>query len=226
MTHGSVPLLLAFMAVTFFCYVFYVAFGRDEWTYLRFLLPAFPALLVLAAASTVELTRRLVSHARASAAIAAAIGLAVSAVLLRISVERGVFDVRNTERRYVDVGRHIAALLPANSIFFAKVHAGSIRHYSGRLTIEYEWLERPWLDEAVSELRRRGYHPFFALEDDEETAFRERFGPMNLLGRLDWPPAAERREDVRVKLYDPADRERHLRGEPIVTRAIERARGY
>jgi hypothetical protein len=106
------------------------------------------------------------------------------------------------------------------------MHVGSIRHYSGRLTIHYEWLERRWLDQAVSELRARGYHPFFALEEEEETAFRERFGEMNQLGRLDWPPAAERREHVRVKIYDPADRERHLRGESIVTRSIERARGF
>ena len=228
-----VILLLAFIAVTFLCYVFYVAFGRDEWTYLRFLLPAFPALLVLATASTIELARRLVPSSRAAcpersrgAAFASAVCVAVCAALLSIAAGRGVFNVRTVERRYLDVGRHIAALLPANSIFFAKAHAGSIRHYSGRLTIHYDWLERPWLDQAVSELRARGYHPFFALEEQEEPAFRERFGEMNQLGRLDWPPAAERREPVRVKIYDPADRERHVRGEPIVTRAIERARGF
>jgi hypothetical protein len=44
------------------------------------------------------------------------------------------------------------------------------------------------------------------------------------LGRLDWPAAAERREPIRVRIYDPADRERFQRGEMIPTQTIERAR--
>jgi hypothetical protein len=37
---------------------------------------------------------------------------------------------------------------------------------------------------------------------------------------------AERDEPVRVRIYDPADRERFTRGETIRTRAIGRARGW
>jgi hypothetical protein len=37
---------------------------------------------------------------------------------------------------------------------------------------------------------------------------------------------AERSEPVRVKIFDPADRVRFARGETIVTRPIERARGW
>jgi hypothetical protein len=40
-------LLLAFAAGVFCCYVFYTPF--DAWWYLRFVLPAFPAIFVLAA---------------------------------------------------------------------------------------------------------------------------------------------------------------------------------
>src|SRR5262249_2382636 len=50
-------LLLAFAAVVCLSYVFYRPFGPEEWTYLRFLLPAYPALIVLAVAVTIAAAR-------------------------------------------------------------------------------------------------------------------------------------------------------------------------
>jgi hypothetical protein len=120
----------------------------------------------------------------------------------------------------VDVGRFIDATLPSDSVVFASLHAGSIRYYSGRQTVNYERLERRWLDEAVAELRRRGSHPFIALEEGEIPSFRERFSDLNELGNLDWPPMAERREPIHVRIYDPADRDRSRRGEMVQTQSI------
>jgi hypothetical protein len=111
-------------------------------------------------------------------------------------------------------------MLPPNSVCIARLHAGSIRYYAGRLTLNYDWLERRWLDDAVRELRVRGYHPFIVVETEEEPAFRERFGELNALGMLDWPPIAERYEAVRVRIYDPLDRDRFRRGEAIATQSI------
>jgi hypothetical protein len=150
----------------------------------------------------------------------------LAAWLARESIRRGAFMARPVERRYVDVGRFIEATFPSNSIFVARLHAGSIRYYSGRLTMNYDWLEPRWLDDAMRELTARGYHPFIAIEEGEEPGFRDRFGSLNALGHLDWPPVAERREPVRVQIYDPADRPRFERGEIIQTRAIPRARGW
>jgi len=64
------------------------------------------------------------------------------------------------------------------------------------------------------------------VEADEERLFRERFAEMNVLGRLDWPPVAERREPIPVRIYDPADRERMQRGERIETRTIPLVRRW
>ena len=55
-------LLLAWVAVVFFCYLFYVPFGADDWSYLRFLLPAYPALIVLSVASALELIDRVTAR--------------------------------------------------------------------------------------------------------------------------------------------------------------------
>jgi hypothetical protein len=223
---GHVALLLAFAAAVFLSYLFYLPFGRDEWTFLRFLLPAYPALFILAAVVTIEAARRVIARKRAATAAAAALCIALSGWMAHESIRRGALMARLVERRYVDVGKYIEAMLPANGVFIARLHAGSIRYYSGRLTLNYDRLERRWLDEAVKELGARGYHPFIALEDGEVAPFRERFGGLNSLALLDWPPVAERDEPVRVRIYDPADRERFERGETIRTRTIGRARGW
>jgi hypothetical protein len=222
-------LLLAFASVVFLSYLFYTPFGREEWTYLRFLLPAYPPLLVLAVAVVVELLDRPIArdalHLRPGV-VACVACVALAGWQSRTSIVRGALDARSIERRYVDVGRYVDVALPGNSIFIAGVHAGSIRYYSGRLTISYERLERRWLDDAVNELRARGFHPLIALEEGEEGSFRERFAELNALGRLDWAPIAERHEPIRVRIFDPADRERFQRGEPIQTQTIPSARRW
>jgi hypothetical protein len=221
-----VVLLLSFAAVVFLSYLFYRPFGREEWTYLRFLLPAYPPLLVLAVAVTVETLGRMIARDGARTAAVLIVCVTLAGWQARASVQRGAFAARLIERRYVDVGRYIEVALPSNSVFIAKLHSGSIRYYSERLTLYYDRLERRWLDDAVTELRARGFHPLIALEEDEEASFRERFEALNALGRLDWPAMAERREPVRVRIYDPADRERFQRGDTIQTQSIERVRRW
>jgi hypothetical protein len=221
-----VALLLSFVAVVFLSYLFYRPFGREEWTYLRFLLPAYPALLILAVAVTTETSRLVTARNGAATVAAATLCLGLSGWQAHAAVRRGALTARLVERRYVDVGRYIDAMLPSNGVFIAKLHAGSIRYYSGRLTLYYEWLERRWLDDAVKELSARGYRPFIVLEDGEETPFRERFGALNKLGLLDWPPTAAYAKPVQVRIYDPIDQERFQHGETVETRPIEHVRRW
>jgi hypothetical protein len=225
-TVDRVVLLLSVAAVVWLSYLFYLPFGRDEWTYLRFLLPAYPPLLVLSVAVTIEALGFAIAQDRARTATAVVVCVALAGWLARTALERGALMARLVERRYVDVGRYIDVTLPSNGVFIAGVHAGSIRYYSGRLTLNYDRLQPRWLDDAVAELRSRGLHPFIAVEADEERLFRERFAEMNVLGRLDWPPAAERREPIPVRIYDPADRERMQRGERIETGTIPLVRRW
>jgi len=225
-TAAPVRLLLALIAVVFLSYLFYTPFGRDDWSYLRFLLPAYPALTVLAVAVAVEIARRAIAVDRRAVAVAAMICVVLSAWLIGRSIDRGAFRQQTVDSRYRDVGRYADAILPPNSVVIGHLHAGSIRHYSGLLTMNFRWLERRWLDAAIKELGDRGYHPLIALEDGEIESFQERFAAQNTLGRLDWPPMAEHAEPIRVKIFDPADRDRFLRGERIVTGTIVRSRRW
>lgn len=218
---GRVSLLMALAAALCASYLFYRPFGRDEWTYLRFLLPAYPALLVCAVIVAFDVTRRLTtSDAPRTIIVTIVACTALAGWQARTAMSRGVLEARRVDRRYVDVGHYVATMLPTNALCIARLHAGSIRYYAGRLTLYYDWLQPQWLDEAVRELTARGYHPVIVVEADEEPGFRERFAAGNELGRLGWPPMAELSEPVRVRIYDPIDRERFRRGEPVATHPI------
>lgn len=206
-------LLLAFAGAVFVSYVLYVPYGRDEWGYVRFLLPAFPALMVLGSGVVAEMLRRAIGRRPAEVAASFALAAALIVWQARESVNRGAFLTERAERRYADVGRYVANATPREAVVIAGLHAGSIRYYSGRLTLRYDWLEPRWLDEAVRALAANGYHPYIVLEEGEEAGFRERFGALNRLARLDWQPLARRSQPIRVKIFDPADRERFPAGQ-------------
>jgi hypothetical protein len=212
-----VCLLLTFSAVVFLSYLFYVPWGRQESGYLRFVLPSYPALLVLSVAVARELLRRVCDRNGVCVGLAIVLCGALVIWQAREAVRLGAFATKAAERRYVDVGRHVAALLPQNAIFIAGAESGSLRYYSNRLTVRYDLLDPRWLDRAIDALRQKGYHPYLVLESAEEAPFRDQFGATSTLARLDWPAMLERSEPIQVRIYDPADRERFLAGEAIVT---------
>ena len=191
--------LAVFASSVFLAYLFYSPF--DDWSYLRFLLPALPALLVLTAVGVVWLLSHLPLLAQA---IVFSCGAALLiAYQVNIAVSRGVLDLREGERRYEAVGQYAASSTPSNAVFISMQHSGSIRHYAGRLTLRYDWLPGDWLDRAIAMLREQGYRPYVVLEEWEEPIFRERFGGQSEAGRLAWPPLIEFKNGMRVRLYEP-----------------------
>src|SRR5262249_51500603 len=141
---------LCFITVVLGCYAFYMPF--DAWWYLRFLLPAFPALAVLTAVAMVGV----------SGQVAGGLRILLTAVLVgivawhgvRFSVEHNAFLFREGERKYAAMGEYIAKRLPERAAMISMQHSGSIRYYSGRLTIRYDWITPTRLDTVVEELRR------------------------------------------------------------------------
>jgi hypothetical protein len=203
--------LLVFSTVTLACYLPYVVF--DAWWYLRFVLPAVGAILALTAASTVWLMERLGARWRAPVF---ALACGVLAVLnLSTAARRQVFELRDLEQRYRIAGEYIAAYLPADAAVVTVHQSGSVRFYSGRLTLVWAEIDPASLDRALQYLRSRNYHPYLSFETWEEPAFRKRFERASAIGRLEWPPIAE--IDRQVRIYDPADYERYMRGGSVRT---------
>ena len=195
----SAPILLAgTIAAVLLSYLFYQPF--DVWWYLRFLLPMWPVMMVLAAAALDGLARRWwPSRAALAAAVAVAI---VASQGVATAASRGTFNLGASERRYVDIARFVAGYTEPDAVILAMQHSGSLRLYAGRLTLRYDVLDPEWLDRAVAYLQSIGRKPYFVLDGFEVEAFRTRFGRTSRLGALAWPPMATRGS---IAVYDPID---------------------
>jgi hypothetical protein len=213
---GIAWLCLGTIALVFASYALYPP--SPDWWYLRFLLPAYPAAAALAGAGAVWLARR-AGEWEPEVVQALAAVIVVSGLLE--ARERRTFGFRTVESRYEAAGRFINRALPENAVFFAFQESGSVRYYTGRMSVRFDLLRPEWLDRAVAALNARGYRPYFLIEELEEPVFRNRFGATSALGNIDWPAAAELKGAFGVKIFDPADRARQQEGKPIVTQEIE-----
>jgi hypothetical protein len=204
---------LGFAAIVVACYLPYAVF--EEWSYLRFLLPAIAIALVLSA----PIWARIVSFAPAvvrAPLFALGVGL-LAAFYVSTAVKRDAFNLRRFESRYLAAGAWASKSLPTDAVLLSVQESGPLRLYGRRTTVRFDYLEPQGLDAAVRYLDGAGRRPFLVLEDWEEAQFRDRFAGHSALGLLDWPPMAEVGRPVKVRFYDPRDRARFLAGEPVAT---------
>jgi len=187
-----------FILATLVSYLVYFAF--EEWWYLRFLLPAIPAVLVLAAGGLVHAARWL---RRPWGYVAVVVTLLVAVTYTsRFIRDQVSFDsLRDGERRYADVGEFVRSTLPPNAVVLSVQQSGSVRFYSGRLTVRWDLIDRDWTPRAAAELERLGLHPYMVLEDFETAQMRSWFALAD--APLPWPLVARMREQG-VSVYDLA----------------------
>jgi hypothetical protein len=210
--------LLAFAGAVFACYIPYQIF--DAWWYLRFVLPAYPPLLALSSAVLFSALARFPIRLRA--AVTAVLAITLALLHLAAAMDGAVFRLRDLERRFRDGGEYIGRYLPTNAAVITFWQSGSIRFYSGRLTMVWYEIPPDSLDRAIAFLRAEGYRPYLLFEPAEEQEFRKRFEGHSALGALEWPPMADIARQVRI--YDPLDRDRYFRGERVETHRVRSAR--
>ncbi len=194
-------LLTGLVAGVWLSYLPYLQF--DDWWYLRFLLPAWPVLAVLAVAAIQSIVGRVMPGAKAGGA-ALAIVLVLAGVNFGRAINLDVFGLRPGEQRYVDAADYVARRTPPGSVVLSMQHSGSVRYYGSRTTLRYDLLEPEWLDRAIAFLEQRGRRVYILLEDWEVPLFRARFAG-TLAGDLGWIPAAEWRTG-KVLLFDAGNR--------------------
>ena len=172
--------LCAIVLLVFGCYVTYSAF--DAWWYTRFLLPAFPAMFILAADAmwNVSATRRWVGGVLLLVCVAGS-----AAIGIREAVDRQVTSIGGEEQKYARVGDHVRQHLPHNAVVYAMQHTGNIRHYSRRRVIRWDVLDPAWLDRSVTYMRAQGYEPYFLLDDWEVPLVRTKFASQQTIQVLD-----------------------------------------
>jgi len=206
---GLTWLCVGLVAVNVALYLPYLVF--DDWTYLRFLLPTIPLLVVLMVAVIDAGLRR--SGVTRTNAILAVASIALAVVFVRHARDGSTFRLQQMEARFERAGRFVGDRLPANAIVLALWESGSVRYYGRRNTVVWDQLDPAWLDRALEYLRARGLRPYFLFEGPEEADFRARFTATSEVGAVDWPPMA----DVvsRVRIFDPEDRQRYLAGQRV-----------
>ena len=159
--------------------------SEDREGSLRFLLPAFPALCVLASATIVRGAALLPAAGRA-AAITAVVALAVWWSVH--SARRHTAIESSEDLRFAAIGRALPQVVPPRSVVLAFLHSGSARYYADRLTMRWDLIEPSRLDAAVAAIRQRGYMTFLLIDINEASDFRARFAGASRLASLDWPP--------------------------------------
>ena len=187
-------------AVVVASYLPYAVF--TEWSYLRFLLPAFPLLFVLAGALLVNASLCLPPSIRGTVFVMA-LTIACSVNIVRAEQEQA-FNLRRYESRYRIAGRYLNAALGPEAVIVTVQESGSARYYAKVPILRWDQLGVD-LDAALAAVRAIGRHPVLLVEDWEAPDLRRKF-PSSANARLDWPARAEFGDETRVRLFDPVDR--------------------
>lgn len=203
------------------CAVYFLYTPFDDWSYLRFLLPAIALMVVLASAVFVQLVYYAVSGFSLSArsfsrfAIPAALTAAIAVFCVRTAGDRLAFNLQFLEQRYRSAGIVVRNRLPENAVVLSVWDSGAVRFHGRKEALAWAGLDPAWLDRSVSWLDAHGHAPYILVESWEEAAFRDRFGHSSDIGKLDWPPKFE--VDRVVRIFDPKDRAKYVAGENVNT---------
>jgi hypothetical protein len=197
---------IALSALTLASYLTYTVF--DAWWYLRFLMPAFGALAVLAAAGAVAIART-VPQPFGRLAAALALYLTVVSTISYASGKAIFGGLREGERRYMDIAEFAAEHLPPSAAIFSMQHSGSLRFYSGRLTLRYDWVQPEWASMVPAAVEHAGYHPYLIVDDWELPQVRVQFG-LPQTGALPWPIVARRSKIGGITVFDMATSPAHV----------------
>ena len=200
---GDWRLALRFMVLTmaavWLSYLVYAPF--DVWWYLRFMLPAFPAMFVLVAIGGAAVLARAGAARRVAAA---GVILAVPIFAFRVTEirARAIFDAPIGGVVYVSAAEYVRTRLPENAVILTIQHSGSIRHYANRLTMRWDLLNPDWWPRALDVLVERGYRPYLLVSSFEERQLRMQFG---FSDAPDAPGAvvAEMNAPEQIRIYDP-----------------------
>ena len=191
--------LALLVAAIWLSYLIYAPF--DVWWYLRFMLPAFPAMFALASIGAALLIARVVGAGRAAAL---ALVLAVPFVAFRVAQirDRGILDAAVGGVVYLSAAEYVRSRLPDNAIMLTIQHSGSIRHNANRPTLRWDLLNAEWWPRALEVLVERGYRPYLLVSSFEERQLRMRFGfsdASDAPGTL----VAEMQAPEEIRIYDP-----------------------
>jgi hypothetical protein len=200
----------AFASLVIAAYLIYAVF--DDWSYLRFLLPALAVFAVFAGAELAAWIERWPVPVRAPILFALLLG--VTAHGLFVARLHDTFRLADQLGRVSRVADFINSRVEASAVILSGEQSGSMRYYTHRPILRWEAATPETLTSAVATLEGKGRPVYIVLDAWENEPFRAKF-PSMPLAALDWPPILEAGTSHRTRLWKLSDRDRFLRGEPL-----------
>jgi hypothetical protein len=204
------------------CFIYFIYAPFDDWSFLRFLLPAIVLMVVLASAVIVHVVTyagntfsRRAGGLPSTSSIVFAITAGLAILCVRTADDRLAFTLKHLEQRYRSAGLVVRDRLPENAVVLSVWDSGAVRFHGRKEALTWGGLDPAWLDRSLAWLDEQGRTPYILVESWEEPAFRSRFGKHSDIGKLDWPPKYE--IDRVVRIFDPKDRARYHRAEHVNT---------
>jgi hypothetical protein len=202
--------LFAFVVLVIGSYLVYAVF--DDWSYLRFLLPAMAVLAIYAAVELAAWLERWPIAWRAPILFLLLLG--VTAYSLLTARSHHTFKLADQLRRVSRVGDFVNGGVPPEAVILAGEQSGSMRYYTHRSILRWEAATPEALGSAITTLEQKGLPVYVVLDAWENEPFRKKFATVPAVS-LDWPPVLEAGTSHRTRLWRLSDRARFSRGEPL-----------
>jgi len=204
--------LFAFAALVIASYLVYAVF--DDWSYLRFLLPALAILAIFAAVELSAWIDRWPVEVRPLLLFAIVVGVTAHALWVARSMD--TFKLADQLRRVSVVADFINEDVAPAAVIVAGEQSGSMRYYTERPILRWEAAAPDALATAMTGLEQSRRPIYIVLDAWEDGPFRAKF-PALPAGALDWPPILDAGTSHRTRLWKRSDRERFQRGESLNT---------
>lgn len=204
--------LIGFAVLVIIAYLIYAVF--DQWSYLRFLLPALAVFAVFAAVELTAWTERWPTAVRFPVFFALMLGIVAHGLFVARSFD--TFRLRDQFRRVAQVAAAIDQTAPPEAVIVAGEQSGAMRYYTGRSIVRWEAATPATLAAAIDTLLKAGRPIYIVLDAWETELFQQKFpdvGP----AELDWPPMLEAGSSHRTLAWNLADRWRFQLGQRITT---------
>jgi hypothetical protein len=137
----------------------------DDWDVVRYLLPAILPCVVVAVLGVASLAQALLPGRAAVLGVALFTAL-VCAASVRLVSTQPTWTLVRQESRYAAVAAWFTDRAPGQTLVFADLHSGSLRHYAGRPTLRWVRIPAGALTPTVEQAHARG-HAVYAVFDDE-----------------------------------------------------------
>jgi hypothetical protein len=204
--------LFAFAVFVVASYLVYAVF--DDWSYLRFLLPAMAIFAVFASIELSAWIDRWPVPIRPLLLFAIALGVTAHALWVARSMD--TFKLADQLRRVSVVADFINEDVPPAAVIVAGEQSGSMRYYTERPILRWEAAAPDALAAAMTTLEQSRRPVYIVLDAWEDGLFRTKFAALPA-GALDWPPILDAGTSHRTRLWKLSDRERFSRGEQLST---------